>query len=142
MSSEAIERIRLAQERRKRLAAVRHVLVQKAEEVAESIPGRPADFGRSALRNVLEVAKAEPHPLLVRAFVQYQAGREEKKWTETRLADALLNALDEVWKMSAGDKGTTGQDEAMDRVRVFLGYLCRAERYVPKAEAPSREKRR
>ncbi len=100
------------------------------------------------LRNVLAVANAAPHPLVLTSFIGYQIGRQttQKVWKSTGLGEKLINTLEanvaQMAKETAG-KGDVARVQ-MRMARLLLGFMY--QRYVHEAsklkDTPKQEGRR
>jgi len=106
------------------LAKVKDDLIKLVEENFGTGGDKVMPVSSSALRNVLELALSTESFKEIILFIQYQIGRERKKWQDfgKKLIDILQQAAPE------------GKDR-IERARLFLGYLCRYAKYLEKEEA-------
>lgn len=125
-------------------------LLQQARKLLDKHPlyaEKDAEkFGRSALRNVLDIAQAATCLEEVAAFVEYQLGRDFKKWNAKGFGTALVVALGSGGPVAkaADDNQVKALNIDGDACRVelagrYLGYLYRY--FVFKASEQDEQKK-
>lgn len=124
-------------------------LVEWGNDIIDAVMPKASSVDLSTqLRNVLAVANAAPHPLVLTSFIGYQIGRQttQKAWKNTGLGEKLINTIEvDVARLAAeaAGKGDVARVQ-MRMARLLLGFM--SQRYVHEAsklkDAPKQEGRR
>lgn len=124
-------------------------LVEWGSSIIDAVMPKASGVDLSTqLRNVLAVANAAPHPLVLTSFIGYQIGRQttQKAWKSTGLGEKLINTIEvEVAQLAKEAAGKNDLAQVQMRMsRLLLGFMY--QRYVHEAsklkDTPRQEGRR
>lgn len=112
------------------------VAVEKALEVGEYPKSGRDKLEASQFRNLVRVADTTESPEVVKNFLRYQVGREQK-WGRGKnsLAEHIVSDIDVLLKKQAADIASeAGSSDSrrvhMELIRRYLGYGSRRLRYL------------
>lgn len=120
---------------------VENELVKKMEEAFEAQHGKLEKLEESQFRNVLQVALSTESPEVVKNFLRYQTGRDDK-WGKGKdsLAEAIVSHiqgfLSERAKVITTDAKAPEKTNKvhMDLIRRYLGYGSRHLTWIRKGQ--------
>ena len=133
---------------RSRIDAANKALIEDARGFLDKHPihKEGKDIGTTALRNVLDAALAASCLEEVQAFVEYQIGRDAKKWLQAGFGTGLLGRLGpegvartQAARLAGGFPAEQQDDLALEVAVRWLGFLYRYYRY---SDALERERRK
>ena len=120
---------------------IREVENELVEKMEEAFRARRGNLEESQFRNLLQVALSTDSPEVVKNFLRYQVGREDK-WGKG--ADSLAEAIVSHIQGFLKERATTIAQAAgapeknnsvhMNLIRLYLGYGSRHLTYLKKGQ--------
>jgi hypothetical protein len=125
---------------------IRAVEDKLVKEMEEAFKARYGNLEESQFRNLLQVALSTESPEVVKNFLRYQVGRDDK-WGKGSgsLAEAIVSHIQGFLKEESGaiahsakapEKSNTIH---MELIRRYLGYGSRHLTYIRKGETQSKK---
>jgi hypothetical protein len=110
--------------------------IEKALDEGEYTKKGDKKLEESQFRNLLRVAETTESPEVVKNFLRYQVGREEK-WGRGKgsLAEKIVQDIDNALKKSAQSIQENAHSKSLQEIwikliRLYLGYGARRLRYL------------
>lgn len=125
----------LERERKKALDELKEELVQKAARFLKESESKPREMGDKQIRNLVTMSQMAATPQEIKAFIDYQMGRDDKKkdWRSEiggqPFGQALKKEIEEV-EFLAEKKRPEDRQFVLRCLAQFFGYLAWRVKYL------------
>lgn len=125
----------LERARKQALDRLKEELAQKAAQFLKESDSKPQEMGHKQIRNLVAMAQMAATPLEIKAFIDYQMGRDEKEenWRckigGQPFGEALKKEIEEVEDLARKER--PGDKQFVLRcLAEFFGYLAWRVKYL------------